>query len=395
MPAPAATQNAQSSAMSIQQINSMQRKQVLSSSVRMKQSIYSATFNPSNGNNIVNVNTIRPVGLILRFIVEVSATIAEIGSGKTATATDFAEANLLSQIQFTDLQNNQRHLCSGLQLIMTESFKKRQPFTSALTMAQAPSNFGANWTIAQNTPPTDDATGSARCIYEIPIAYSDDDLRGAIYANVVSNQMNLQLTVNPNPVPNAGDDTFAVFTTNDTSPGSITSVTINVYQEYLDQLPQGKTGIVLPVLDVSTLYQLQFTNFVPIVAGQDNYFQYASFRRFMSVMMIYNDTGTAGGRVTGGDINYLAQVSANLTNLFKVGPLESARITRLLLTTDPPPGLYYFPSRRHPIYTLSSGNMQLDLNPISAGDNAYAYMMWEYFAEQNTLSQAGSLPASS
>jgi hypothetical protein len=386
---------AKTSQMSIQQINSMQRQQVKAQSVRMKQNIFSATFNPSNGNNVINVNTIRPVGLILRFIVEVTATFAEVGNGKTATATDFAEANLLSQIQFTDLQNNQRHLCSGLQLILTESWKKRQPFTSALTMAQAPSNFGANWTIAQNTAPTDAATGSARCVYEIPIAYSDDDLRGAIYANVVSNQMNLQLTVNPNPVPNAGDDTFAVFTTNDTSPGSITSVSINVYQEYLDQLPQGPNGIVLPVLDVSTLYQLQFTNFKNIAAGQDNYFQYASFRRFMSATMIYNNTGTAGGRSTGGDIDYLAQVSANLTNIFKVGPLESARITRLLLTTDPPPGTYYFPSRRHPIYTLSSGNMQLDLNPITAGNNAYAYMMWEYFAEQNTLSQAGSLPSSS
>lgn len=386
---------AQAQQMSPDQLNMAQRRLVLSQSVKMKQSIFTTTFNPSNGNNVLFVNTIRPVGLLLRFIVEVTATFAEVGSGKTATVTDFGAANLLSQIQFTDLQNNQRHLCSGIQLMLAQSWKDRMPFVSAQTMAQAEGNWGANWTLTNAVAPTPSATGTARCVYEIPIAYSDDDLRGAIYANVVSNQMSLQLTINPAPVPNAGDDTFAVFTTNDTSPGSITSVSINVYQEYLDQLPIGQNGIVLPILDTSTMYQLQFTNFKNLTAGQDNYFQYTNFRRFMSVSSIYNSTGTAGGRLTGGDIDYWALVSANLTNIFKVGPLEQARITRRIMGTDPPAGTYYFPSRRHPIYTLSSGNMQLDLNPITAGANAYAYMMWEYFGDQNTLSQAGSLPASS
>lgn len=376
-----------------QQINSMQRKQVLSQSVNMKQSIFTATFNPSNSNNIVNVN-VRPVGLIKRFIVVVQATFAELGGAGTATATDFAEANLVSNFQFTDLQNNQRHNAPGLQFALTSSFKEREVYAGAIDYAQASANFGANWGIVGNTPPTADAVGSARMVYEIPIAYSDDDLRGAIYANVVSNQMFLQLTINPNPVPNTGDDTFAVFFGSaNTATTSITSVTINVYQEYLDQLPVGPNGIVLPTLDISTMYQMLFTNFTNIAANQAFYFQYTSFRRFMSAMIIYNDSGSRGGRMTGQDITQWQLLSANFTPIFTEDPFERARVARRILGTDPPPGTYYFPSRSHPVYTLTYGNMQLALTPSVAGAAAYAFYMVEFFGQQNTLSQAGSLPA--
>jgi hypothetical protein len=374
------------------QINLAQRKQVLSQAVKRKQQIYSTTFNPANG-NVVTVNTILAVGLLLRFTVQVTATFAELGSG-TAAATDFGGMNLLSNVQFTDLQNNQRHNCTGLQLALTQSFKDKMPFASAMTLAQSEGNFGANWTLAQATAPTTSATGTAECWYEIPVAYSDDDLRGAIYANVVSNQMNLQFTVNPNPAPHTGDDTFAVFY-GSAAASSISSITINVYQEYLDQLPVGQNGIVLPQLDISTLYQLLFTNFANLTAGQDNYVQYTNFRRFMSLTEIYNSTGTVGGRLVGSDITFWKLVSANLTNIFQESPYERARVQRRILGTDPPPGTYYFPSRKHPIYTLATGNMQLDLVPTVAAAGAYLYTMWEFFAQQNTLTQAGSLAAGS
>lgn len=376
-----------------QQINAAQRKQVLSQSVNMKQSIYTATFNPSNSNNIVNVN-VRPVGLIKRFIVEVEATFSELGGAGTAAVTDFGPLNLLSNIQFTDLQNNQRHNAPGLQFGLTSAFKEREVYAGALSYAQAGANYGGNWELVFATAPTTGATGSARMVYEVPIAYSDDDLRGCIYANVVSNQMFLQLTVNNNPVPNTGDDTFAVFFGSaSTATSSITSITINVYQEYLDQLPVGPNGIVLPSLDVSTMYQLLYTNFTNIAANQPFYIQYTSFRRFMSVLMIYNNSGTRGGRETGQDIINWQLLSANFTPIFLEDPLERARVARRILGTDPPPGTYYFPSRSHPVYTLTYGNMQIALTASTAATAAYIFTMWEFFGQQNTLSQAGSLPA--
>lgn len=376
-----------------QQINSMQRKQVLSQAVNMKQSIFTASLNPSGSNNIVNVN-VRPVGLIKRFIVYVTATFSELGGAGDVVATDFAEANLVSNFQFTDLQNNQRHNASGLQFALTSSFKEREVYAGAIDYAQASANFGANWPIVGNVPPTADAAGSATMVYEIPIAYSDDDLRGAIYANVVSNQMFLQITINPNPAPNTGDDTFAVFFGSaNTATTSITNVVINVFQEYLDQLPVGPNGIVLPTLDISTMYQLLFTNFTNIAANQAFFFQYTSFRRFMSAMIIFNDTGVRGGRMVGQDITQWQLLSANFTPIITETAIERARVARRILGTDPPPGTYYFPSRSHPVYTLTYGNMQIALTPNTAAAAAYAYYMVEFFGQQNTLSQAGSLPA--
>lgn len=372
------------------QINMAQRQQVLSQSVKRKQQIDSVTFNPANG-NVYTCNKILPVGLILRFYVEVICTYSIIGSG-TSAVTDFGALNSLSNIQFTDLQNNQRHNAPGLQFGLTQAFKDKQPFASALATAQESGNFGANWPICVATAATTSATGSTRVVYEIPIAYSDTDLRGAIYANVVSNQMNLQFTVNPNPAPTTGDDTFAVFY-NTAAAGVISSVTINTYQEYLDQLPVGQGGIVLPQLDISTLYQQLYTNFANLTAGQDNYVQYTNFRRFMSLITIFNSTGTRGGRLVGTDITFWKLVSANLTSIFQESALERARVARRILTMDPPPGTYYFPSRQHPIYTLATGNMQLDLVPSSAAAGAYLFVMWEFFAQQNTLTQAGSLAA--
>src|ERR1035437_1342009 len=380
------------------QINAAQRHQVLSQSVRRKQQISSTTFNPANG-NLYTCNQILAVGLLLRFYVEVECTYAQLTEAlSVATATDFGAMNSLSNVQFTDLQNNQRHNCTGLQLALTQGFKDKNPFVSAKTLAQSEGNFGANWPLVYATPPTPASAGTSRVVYEIPIAYSDDDLRGAIYANVVSNQMNLQLTVNPNPSPSVGDDTFAVFNlvpAAGESGGGITSVTIKIYQEYLEQLPIGQYGIVLPQLDISTLYQLLYTNFANLTAGQDNYVQYTNFRRFMSLTTLFNSTGTKGGRLVGSDITRWKLISANLTSIHEEGPLERARIARRILGTDPPPGTYYFPSRKQPIYTHASGNMQLDLIPSVAGNAAYLYVMWEFFAQQNTLTQAGSLSAGS
>jgi P3 major capsid protein len=392
MPTAAAPVTASSTPqMSPEQINAAQRKYVLAQSVMMKQQVAAGTVNPANG-NVINIVP-RNVGLILRFIVQATATFADAAAG-TLTTTNYGALNIFSNIQFTDLQNNQRHNTYGLHFGLVSSFKERQPFVGANTVAQSQGAFGANWTLVSATPPTTGATGSATCVLEIPLAYSDEDLRGSIYANVVANQMQLQLTINNNAAPAAGDDTFAVFygaAGGDTS--SISSLTYTIYQLYLDQLPIGQGGVVLPVIDISTVYQLLYSNFTNIAQGQDYYIQYTNFRRYLSMLGIYNSTGTVGGRLVGSDINFFAQVSANFTNIFKNNAAEQARLARRLLRDDPPIGTYYFGSTAKPIYTLTYGNMQIDINPSIAGASAYFLALWEFMAIQNTLSSAGSLPA--
>src|ERR1700722_12680488 len=96
---------APSQKMTPQQINSLQRQAVLSQSVEMTQTIFNQTIFPPS-NPVLNVVP-RNVGLIKRFVVEVTGTLNNT-SGTVAQLTDFGLANLLQTVQFTDLNNNVR-----------------------------------------------------------------------------------------------------------------------------------------------------------------------------------------------------------------------------------------------------------------------------------------------
>jgi hypothetical protein len=389
------TPAAPSANMSIDQYNTIARQQLINNSIKKKQLIYSFTGNPATINNTINIggNFVRMAGLLTKFIVEVTATFAELGSSTTST-TQIGAPNLLSNVQFTDLQNNQRHNCSGAQLALAASFKRHYPYGTAFTAGSsfASSTIGSRVPMSFATAPTTSATGSARCVYEIPVAISNQDLRGSIFLGVYGAQLSLQLQINPNPAPASGDSTFAVFYGGAAS--SISSVSVNVYQEYYDQLPMNNGAFVLPPLDISTVYQLTYTNFTNLTPGQDYFIPYANYRKYLSQSIIYNNSGTDGGLSNDGtDISYLEQIAANFTPIFKVEPLEQLRVMREQFMTDLYKGLYVFKTYDKPIDTQNYGNMQLVINPITAGASSYAYTMSEFIAYQSQIQQAPSLPA--
>ena len=231
----------------------------------------------------------------------------------------------------------------------------------------------------------------------MPLAYSEKDLRGAIYANVVNATMQLNLTFNPLPVvANGQDSTLAMYVgdqAGSTALAVISAATINVYQDYLDQLPAGQNGVILPPLDLATIYELKNTILNSIVANQDFPVQYANFRDFLSTVAIFVNTGAGGIRQVGQDVNYWALQSANFTNIWKRNPDRVAMITRGALQVDPPPGTYYFGSRERPISTQQYGNMELVLNAATAGTGNYMLLGFEDFAMLNNVVNAGSLPA--
>lgn len=378
-----------------QQLNQLQRQAVLQSAVEMTQQIFSQTFNPANQKQINIVP--RNVGLIKRFIVEITGTITDADSADNLTITDFGLANLLSQVIFNDLNNNTRIQTTGAHLHLVNNAKERKSYTTAI---QQDSAFGTGvaWPVTSFVSPVVHGSGAQafRMVYEVPIAYSDHDLRGAIYANVVNAVMNLQLTVNSSPFAvSTADTTSAVYsgTANAVAGSTIDTMTVTVYQEYLDQLPVGKSGVVLPVLDLSTIYELKNSQFSPVVAGNDFQMPYANFRDFLSTYITYNNNGGTGRVSDGSDLNYLALQSANFTNLWKVDPLLAAQRANRALNVSLPKGTYYFDSRRKPISTTQYGNMELILNAKTANGSSYINIGWEDFALQNTLASAASLPA--
>lgn len=407
------------------QLNQIARSAIKARAVKMTQQIFTTTIGASNGT--VDVSTITPVvnvqprnvGLIKGFWIKCVATVKNPDATDSSDLTDFGAANLLSQIQFNDLQNNTRIQTTGWHLAFLASIKARRPFGSALisdgvspstpggtqTGFQTPVNFGASWTgvsraVGSTAPATAiaaGATGTVTYWYYVPLAYSEDDLRGAVYANVVNATMQLNLTLNPaiGALPGT-DSTSAVYlgAAGQTAKNIVIQETITVYQEYWDQLPTTPQGVLLPILDLATIYEMKNTIFTAMTASQDFPAQFSNFRDFLSATAVYVNTGNTGARGVGADINYFALQSANFTNIWKKEPGLIATETRNHLGCDMPPGAYYFGFRSKPISTTQYGNMELIINPITAASNPYMLMGYEDFAIVQTLTNAGSLAAS-
>jgi hypothetical protein len=407
------------------QLNQVARSAIKASAVSMLQPIFSATYGATTDttdvsatNPVINIPP-RNVGLIRGFWVKVVITYNN-QSGETATLSDFGPANIFSQIQFTDLNNNIRIQTTGWHLNIVNSIKAKRPYAAALIRGgsgsttggtDSPINYGANFVGQEPTTLTgvtyapatiaNGAAASASTVtmwYYIPLAYSWEDFRGAVYANVVNATMQLSLTFNPRSgVLATADSTNAVYTLAAGATASsfvAAQAIITVYQDYLDQLPVGQAGVLLPVLDLATIYELKNTVVTSVVANQDFPVQYSNYRDFLSTTAIYINTGSSGARADGTDINYWALQSANFTNLWKVEPGLAALRIRNAIQADLPPGAYYFGSRDKPISTTQYGNMNLIINAITAGAGAYLNIGWEDFAVVQQLSMAGSLAAS-
>lgn len=350
------------------------------------------------------------VGLIKRYIIGVSGTITNTGS-TTITLTDWGLANLFANggIQYTDLNNYLRVNTSGKHLTFISNAKRKRPYfgtyssnavgtVTATNLSQMINVNPASWPVfsAPQTIATGES-GNFTAWFELPLSYSNSDLRGAIWANVLTAVQQIQLTFNTAAVtanPNAND--FAVYSGAAGSAGNISSVSYTVYQQYLDQLPRGQNGaVILPQLSLSTVYELKTTQFQGMTENQEFQIGYANQRSFISTLLEYNSTGASGGRLYGTDMNYLALLAANATYIWKVPPLLQAAFSRDHLTIDNPAGVYYMPTRENNIASLQYGNIQLVLNPITASAASTANVMWEDFALLNTLQSGPSLASGS
>ena len=204
--------------------------------------------------------------------------------------------------------------------------------------------------------------------------------------------MNLQLVINPNCFVASGADTVqAAYGSSSAQLGKITTTTITVYQNSLDQLPVNPqtNAVILPSLDLEYVYLLNNTNSTGLSAGSDQALPYANWRNFLSTFVIYDNAGVLN---LGTDINYIAMQSANFTNLFKLDPFMLSLITRTKINDDFAAGVYYIDTRNKPINTLQYGNMQLLVNPSAVTNSTSQFLIgYESLALQGVMNQAGSI----
>jgi hypothetical protein len=373
---PSAAQQAASNNMNARNI-------VLGTSLPMLQQIASGTVLPDAA-PIVNIPP-QNVGLIKGFLVEINANVT--GGSGTSTLTPQGPANMLQNVLFTDLQNYQRINTTGWHLSAVNSAKSKRPFFSS-TASDSPIGFGSNAVVVK-APATIATTvvTTARMFYWVPLAYGAQDLTGAIYAGVVNATMNLQLTFSNSAqfFKASGDAVGAVYSG---SNGTVTSYTYTVYQSYLDQLPATKDGIILPQIDINTIYELKQSNFAGIPVNQDFNIGYSNFRHFLSTILIYDNGGTFNA---GTDINYFSFRTANYTDTRKADPFVWKGHERQVVMTDFPLGMYYFDTRDRPIFTTQQGNTNLVVNASTVNANANILVGWEMLANVQNLQGAGSL----
>ena len=378
----------------IKAANLATRNAIVAVSLRRQQEIFNQTVAPST-QTVFNIQP-RYAGLILGFFVTIVATMT-LGTNN-ATLTQFGPANLIQQVRFDDLSNNTRIQTTGWHLNAVNSAKLKQPFLSTDTITNYPVAYGNVFTsdIASAPATLTTAGGTAKMTFWVPLAYSDLDLRGAMWANVVNATANLQLTLATSAqafAANNADPTSAVYQLDGTgATGAITNYNVIVHQVYYDQLPVDQKGQqALPVVDLSTMYMLQNTTLSGLTANSDFPIAYANFRSFLSTTVIY-DNQTGGAYPTmGSDVNYWLLQTANFTNIFKYPPWFAGIYSRMAISDDFPKGMYYFDSRAKPINTIQYGNQQLIINPSTVNSNANLKVGWEMFAITNTLVGAASL----
>lgn len=377
-------------------VNAQQRGIVLANAIDRWQIIFQQTFTAANlAGTVVNV-PVKNVGLIKRFVVQVLATVTR-AAAETQTRTPWGPANFFSQIVLNDLDNYTRIQTTGWHVFGVSSARRMMAYGSAYTN-DSPVQIGSVMPVILAPVSFTAGTQTIRMFFEIPMAYGDFDLRGAMFAGVLNATASLQFTINANFFvgANAVSNTLAGYqSSTNTDLGLITTATITVYQNYLDQIPRYDTGpmkgqFVLPEMDLQTVYLLQNTAIAGLTVNQQNGIPYANMRQFLSTFVIYDNQGTNLGT----DITNFSLQSANFTNIYQYDPFFASLRTRNMIADDYPRGTYYFDHRTKPISTDQFGNMQLIAVPSSvAGSGSQFLVGFESMGFKNQIARGGSLPS--
>jgi hypothetical protein len=382
-----AAQQTQMTAQQVMDMNMNQRRFCFQRGLNMRQIIDSRVLQGDPRGQQFAI-PLKAVGLLKRLTVEVSFTIAQTAA-ETLNRTILGPANIFSNIMFTDLNSLVRINAPGWYLTLLATMRRGAAYGGVYTN-DSPYGMGGRNFDAMVCPSSITTAQTVRMFFEVPITYSDSDLRGCIYLATTNATAQLQLTVAQNFVASsaATDTTGAVFQSTTTAQAIPTNFTVTTYQEYLDQV--GAANV--PILDQSTLYNLLTTQVTGMSVGNDFPVTYGNQREFQSTIALFNNNGQLN---KGTDVNRFSLVAANNTPIFSMDPWKIAMETRALVGADMPPGVYYFDHRQMPIQTVNYGNMALNINAsqVNSGTGSVLNIGWEFFTYVNVATTLGSLQA--
>jgi hypothetical protein len=374
---------------------------ILLNAIRKEVDVPFGAVDPNAVTNQSLAIPIRNTGLIRKLRIEVSGIIHNNSTTTALTRTQWGIANFLSNLTYVDFSNNQRHNTTGRHVNLMNSIKDPTVFGAAYA-PNLPINYGNNFAIFQGPSSiAASSDGAVRMVYDLDLAYSDTNLKGAVYAALTNQVSYLQLTINPNPAIADGDAVNAMYASGASGQSGQwkagSQVTFKITQFFWDQLPTdggnnsvGQALPILPLQDLSWAYEWKETVLTGITANADFPYQYSSGYQFLSTGIIYDNAGQLNA---GTDINYFQLLTANAAQIWKRTPLQAALLAREQLMSDLPLGSYLFDSRAQPINVQTWGNVQLNINAISAATGATVIVDVEDFRQYTSNIQSGSLAA--
>ena len=117
-------------------LNGMNRARILNSAKNMIQLNSTQTLNTPTLSNSNIVNFVpKNIGLLKRFYVEVLVSMTTAAGTSACNLSPFGPANILSNITFTDFQNQARINTTGWHLVAVNTFRSRanSPLAAAET----------------------------------------------------------------------------------------------------------------------------------------------------------------------------------------------------------------------------------------------------------------------
>jgi hypothetical protein len=319
------------------------------------------------------------VGFVRRFLVEISGTITNTTAGVALTKTANGVSNLLKNVTFNDFTGNPRHNASGRAFEYVEAYKYQRIPGAALTSDQV-NGFGSN--VASNTGPNLTVSGGATPagtfthVFEIPIMQdTGQQMAGGLWLATNNQTTLLTLTLQDTPVVQSTGDPLTAVLIGSTA-GAVTftytNVTVTVWQEYWNNVPNDKQGNpILPGLDVTTAYMITESNSgLSFANGQFASWNFPTFSKLLGTYFSYDNGANALN--PGTDLGNIQLVVSNYAIIKQYTPQQLSRITRDIIGADLPSGSYGIPSRNHPLDVSQYPSLQLQIQP-NAAVNAGTY----------------------
>jgi hypothetical protein len=312
---------------------------------------------------------LKNVGLTTRLILRLYATYTVATA--TPTVSPKAPYNLASRITLVDYDGTQRVNVSGFMLFLLNSCRSRKPFGW--------NNEGA--AVLETLPKAENAVGAGKigeCFLEIPLAFDhSSDLRGAILSQTSVGEAYLNIDWNSatNLIGSDADGYFSA-----AGGGSVSGVTLTaeVWQE--GYLPQqlGQSGVILPLLDLATVYELNgMLKVTDLTASTERLINYPNNRTVIGEHFLLQNNGA----LTASDLSQIRQI-VNGNNILKDFTYkDKLHDQRQWLGGDAKAGYWFMLSRQKPIETALFGNVQTGFTPsaFTAGASSYLEVCHESF----------------